>query len=85
MACKTPAPSPGEQLLPGDRLEEIDTTLYHLQSICGVIDSLSTACPLGARTDGIDPEPFHVLFGWIGDELRDIRLGLEEINKELTK
>ncbi len=76
---------PGDPLLPGDALEEIDTTLYHFESLFRVIEGLGSACQLGARTDGIDPEPFHALFGWIANELHDARLGLEVVNKYLLQ
>lgn len=72
------------ELLAGDALDEIDTTMFRLQNMCRVIEGLGSACPLGARTDGIDPEPFHVVFGWIADELHDIRLALGCVHKALN-
>jgi len=83
MAHTTTVAQPGDKLLPGDRLDEIDTTLYHLRYICGLIEAVANAAPSGACTDPVDIETISVVFGWIGDELHDVRLGLEEINKAL--
>ena len=71
------------QILAGDALEEIDGTLFRMMQMCRLIESLGSACRPDARTDGIDPEPFHVVFGWIGDELHDVRLALESVHRSL--
>lgn len=71
-------------LLPGDALEQIDTTLYHLQHMCDLINGLTSAGPPGTHTDGLDVEMFTVVFGWIGDELHDVRLALEPVHRALA-
>jgi len=68
-------------LLPGDALEQIDTTLYHLQHMCDLINGLTGASKPGTHTDGLDVEMFTVVFGWIGDELHDVRLSLESVHR----
>lgn len=83
MPSNTPTPAPGAQLSPRDRLEEIDTVLYHWENLFRVITGLGSAFPCDARTDGIDPEPFQVLFDWIADELHETRDSLGELHKEM--
>lgn len=79
MACTTPTPAQGDNLLPLDRLEEIDTTLYHFEHI---LELLSTFAAGGNKfTDGIQREHYAAVFGWIGSELHDIRVGLNEVHK----
>lgn len=73
---------PGDKLLPGDRLEEIDTTLYHFEHNCALLSAFASQS--GATfTDGLRLEMYAVVFGWIGDELHDVRLSLGELHKEL--
>ena len=81
MPHTTATAQPGDPILPGDRLEEIDTTLYHFEHMCALIEGLTSAAGRGAHTDGLDIEMFVVVFGWIGEELHDIRLGLEDVRK----
>lgn len=82
MACNTSTPTPGEQLLPGDCLDEIDTTLYHFEHMCALLSAFASQ---GERvfTDGLRLEMYAVVFGWIGDELHDARLRLSEVYRAL--
>ena len=75
----TPA-QPGDPILPGDRLEEIDTTLYHFEHMCALIGAFAGQ-PSATFTDGLPLEMYAVVFDWIRDELHDVRLGLEEVRK----
>lgn len=85
MPCSTPAPATGTpSLLPGDRLEEIDTTLYHLQHMCALLSAFAGQPGQNIFTDGLRIEMFAVIFGWIGDELHDARLSLGELHREIA-
>lgn len=71
-------------LLPLDRLEEIDTILYHLRHMCALLSAFAGQNGHPKFTDGIQLESYAVVFGWIGDELHDTRLGLGEIHKYIA-
>jgi hypothetical protein len=82
MPCATSTPTPGAELLPGDRLEEIDTTLYQFEQMCALLSAFASQGQ-AVFTDGLRLEMYAVVFGWIGDELHDVRLSLEELHKEI--
>ena len=75
---------PGGKLLPGDRLEEIDTTLYHFEHNCALLSAFAGQHGNNVFTDGLRLEMYAVVFGWIGDELHDVRLSLNALQQELA-
>lgn len=79
---KATTAQPGDKLLPGDRLEELDTALYHFEHVCGLLSDFAGQ-PGRKFTDGLQIERYAVVFGWIGDELHDVRLSLNELHQEL--
>ena len=68
---------------PGDRLEEIDTELYHLQHICALLEAFAGQQGPRNFTDGLSLEMFAVVFGWIITQMAGARSSLEEVQKEL--
>jgi hypothetical protein len=84
MACDKPTPAPGApSLLPLDRLDEIDNTLYRFMHLCALLSAFAGQNGRNPFTDGLRIEMFAVVFGWIGDELHDVRLSLNELHKDL--
>lgn len=96
MACSKPTSDPGAKHprlcdcgkcdgspTPSARLEDVDTSLYHLRHICALLSAFAGQHGDNQFTDGIRLETYAVVFGWISDELDDVRLDLEEINKAL--
>lgn len=76
----TQTPVKGDDLLPLDRLEEIDTTLYHFEHMCALLSAFASHGN-AIFTDGMKREHYAVVFGWIEDELHDVRRGLNEVHK----
>lgn len=76
---------PGDAILPGDRLEELNTTLDHFAHMCDLLSAFAGAQGPRHFTDGLSLEMYASLFGWIGDELHDVRLSLNELHQELLR
>ena len=82
MSNITTTAHPGDKLLPGDRLEQIDDVLYKFSQMCALFSAFACA-NTSVFTDGLRLEMYATVFGWIGDELEDIRTSLGELHKEL--
>ena len=73
MACTTPTPAATK---PYVHLEAVDTYLYHLSHLCDFINAISSAQP-GHFTDGIRFETIAVVFGFMGEQLKEARDEME--------
>ncbi len=82
MSNTTPIAHPGNKLLPGDRLEEIDDVLYKFSQMCALFSAFAYS-NTAVFTDGLRLETYATVFGWIGDELEEVRASLGELHKEL--
>ena len=75
----TPQPT---GLLPGDRLDEVETTIYTLHHICALYGDFAGQHGNRVFTDGLQLEHFSVVFGWLSDQLHHAHLHVCEIQKE---
>ena len=83
MAGNTSAPDSGAQpRLPLDLLPEVEEVLYPLEHLSALLSDF--AGQSGRQfTDGIQLEHYAVVFGWIGNQVHDVRLQLQEVEQFL--
>ena len=86
MAGIPPTPALGVSVLDLQRhLEEIDTKLYRLQHVLGLLGDFAGQHSPGQFTDGLKLEMFAVVFDSFSDELREVRGDLEDIQRGLPR